>query len=139
MPALSAIAHSLSRMFTSAWLIAGPTAVGKSELAVALAARIGGEIVGADAFQIYRGLDLLTAKPSPVLRARVPHHLIGEIALSRSFNVSEYLELAQTRLAEIRARGRTPILVGGTGLYFRALTHGLAELPPADFALRSRL
>lgn len=121
------------------FIIAGPTAVGKSELAVAVAARCGGEIVSADAFQIYAGLDLLTAKPSPALRARVPHHLIGEIPLTRSFDVAQYLALASGRMGEIRERGRIPIVVGGTGMYVRALTHGLADLPSADAALREQL
>jgi tRNA dimethylallyltransferase len=95
--------------------------------------------VGADAFQVYAGLPLLTAKPPPELRARVPHHLIGEIPLSESFNVGRYLSLASERLAEIRGRGRVPVIVGGTGLYVRALTRGLAELPTADEALRAEL
>ncbi len=121
------------------FIIAGPTAVGKSEVAVAVAERCGGEIVSADAFQVYEGLDVLTAKPSPALRSRVPHHLIGEVPLTQSFDVAQYLRLAQERIAAIRARSRIPIVVGGTGLYLRALTHGLAELPPADPALRARL
>jgi tRNA dimethylallyltransferase len=123
------------------FIIAGPTAVGKSELAVAVAERCGGEIVSADAFQIYAGLDLLTAKPSPALRARVPHHLIGEVPLTRSFDVAQYLALALAsgRIGEIRERGRIPIVVGGTGMYVRALTHGLADLPSADAALRGQL
>jgi len=124
---------------TPLFIIAGPTAVGKSELAVAVAERCGGEIVSADAFQIYRGLDILTAKPPPSLRARVPHHLIGEIPLTQSFDVAQFLHLARARIDEIRTRGRLPIVVGGTGLYLRALTHGLAELPPADAALRAQL
>lgn len=121
------------------FIIAGPTAVGKSELAVEVAERCGGEIVSADAFQVYEGLDVLTAKPSPALRQRVPHHLIGEIPLTQSFDVGQYLRLAQERIGAIRDRGRIPIVVGGTGLYLRALTHGLADLPPADAALRARL
>lgn len=118
-------------------MIAGPTAVGKSALAVAVAERCGGEIIGADAFQIYRGLDILTAKPLPELRARVPHHLIGEIPLTESFDVAQYLAGARQRIAEIHARGRPAIVVGGTGLYLRALTHGLADLPSANPALRA--
>lgn len=121
------------------FIIAGPTAVGKSDLAAAVAAQCAGEIIGADAFQIYRGLDLLTAKPSPALRARVPHHLIGEIPLTQSFDVAQYLALAQERIAEVRARGRVPIVVGGTGMYLRALLRGLADLPPADAELRAQL
>jgi len=121
------------------YIIAGPTAVGKSEIAVAFAERCGGEIVGADAFQIYRGLDLLSAKPSADLRARIPHHLIGEIPLSQAFDVAQYLALATPRIAEIRARGRLPVIAGGAGLYLRALTCGLADLPPADDELRANL
>lgn len=123
----------------SFFIIAGPTAVGKSDIAVAVAEQCGGEIIGADAFQIYRGLDILTAKPSPNLRARVPHHLIGEIPLTQSFDVAQYLALANERIADVRARGRTPIVVGGTGMYLRALLRGLADLPPADAALRAQL
>lgn len=121
------------------FILAGPTAVGKSALAVAVAERCGGEIVGADAFQVYRGLDTLTAKPPPELRARVPHHLIGEIPLTLPYDVAQYLAAARQRIAEIRTRGRVPIVVGGTGLYLRALTHGLADLPGADSALRAEL
>jgi len=120
-------------------IIAGPTAVGKSEIAVALAERCGGEIIGADAFQIYQGLDRLTAKPSAELRARVPHHFVGEIPLTQGFDVAQYLALARQRIAEVRARGHLPIIVGGTGLYIRALTRGLADLPPADADLRAKL
>jgi tRNA dimethylallyltransferase len=123
----------------SFFIIAGPTAVGKSALAVAIAERCGGEIVSADAFQVYQGLDLLTAKPSAELRARVPHHLIGEIPLAQSFDVAQFLRLAEARIHEIRQRHRVPIIVGGTGLYLRALTHGLADLPGSDATLRARL
>ena len=121
------------------YIIAGPTAVGKSEIAVAFAERCGGEIVGADAFQIYQGLDRLTAKPSLELRARAPHHLIDEIPLTRAFDVAQYLALATQRIAEIRARGKLPIIAGGAGLYLRALTCGLADLPPADAEFRAKL
>ena len=119
--------------------LAGPTAVGKSELVAALAERLNGEIVGADAFQVYRGLDLLTAKPDAATLARAPHHLIGEIPLTESFDVARYRALASERMSEIAQRGRTPIVVGGTGLYLRALTHGLADLPPPDEKLRTEL
>lgn len=129
----------LSPISTPFFIIAGPTAVGKSALAVAVAERCGGEIVGADAFQIYRGLDILTAKPAAALQARVPHHLVGEISLSQAFDVAKYLALARQRIAEIHGRGRVPIVVGGTGLYVRALTRGLADLPGADAALRAEL
>ena len=131
--------NSLSPATTPFFIIAGPTSVGKSAIASAVAGHCGGEIVGADAFQVYRGLDLLTAQPSPAQRARVPHHLIGEIPLTQSFDVAQYLRAATPRLAEINARGRVPIVVGGTGLYLRALTRGLADLPAADADLRARL
>ncbi len=121
------------------FFLLGPTAVGKSALAVELAERIGGEIVGADAFQIYTGLDLLSAKPSAELRARVPHHLIGEVAPDIRFDVAQWLARARECIAEITTRQRVPVVCGGTGLYIRALTHGLAPLPGADAALRASL
>ena len=121
------------------FLILGPTASGKSDFAVAVAERCDGELVSADAFQIYAGLDLLTAKPTAELRDRVPHHLIGEVPLSESWDVARWLDAARLRLAEIQARGRVAIVVGGTGLYVRALTRGLADLPPASPALRAEL
>jgi tRNA dimethylallyltransferase len=121
------------------FFLLGPTASGKSELAVALAERIGGEIVGADAFQIYAELDLLSAKPSASLRARAPHHLIGEWPLAKSFDVAKYRTLALERIGKILERGRVPIVCGGTGLYVRSLTHGLADMPPADANLRAEL
>jgi tRNA dimethylallyltransferase len=119
--------------------LVGPTAVGKSDIAVELAERLGGEVVGADAFQVYRGLDLLTAKPSPATLRRVPHHLIAEVPLSQTFDVEQYRKLATERITAIAGRGRVPIVVGGSGLYVRALTQGLSELPSADRELRSQL
>lgn len=119
--------------------LVGPTAVGKSALAVAVAERLGAEIVGVDAFQVYDGLDLLTAKPSASERARVPHHLIGVVPPEESFNVSRYLELARPCLEDIARRGRPALVVGGTGLYVRALTDGLSPLPAARPELRREL
>lgn len=121
------------------FIIAGPTAVGKSRLAVEVAERYGGEVVNADAFQVYAGLEILTAKPEPELLARVPHHLVGTVPLTHSFDVAQFLEQARERIREIRGRGRTAIVCGGTGMYLRALLLGLAELPPADPGLRSEL
>ena len=123
----------------AAFYVAGPTGVGKSEYAVSLAEQVGGEIVGADAFQIYAGLPILTAQPSSEQRARVPHHLVGNIPLSESFDVAEYVRRASTRIGEIRSRGKVPIVVGGTGLYVRCLVQGMAEVPNADPALRTQL
>ncbi|MDB6153780.1 MAG: miaa: trna dimethylallyltransferase [Chthoniobacteraceae bacterium] len=123
----------------STFFILGPTASGKTALAIEAAALCDAEIVGADAFQIYRGLDILTAKPSVEERFRTPHHLVGEIALSQPFDVAQYAAAAGDRIREIHARGKHVLVVGGTGLYVRALTHGLADLPPADAALRNQL
>ena len=95
--------------------------------------------MGADAFQIYGGLNLLTAKPNAALVARVPHHLIGEVPLAETSDVARYLGIAEKRIAELQERGVQPIVVGGTGLYVRAITHGLARLPPADPQLRGEL
>ena len=119
--------------------IAGPTAVGKSEIALRLAERLGGEIISADSMQVYRGLDLGTAKPSPADRARVPHHLIDICDLAESFDAAQFVRLAQKAVEEIQARGRVPVFCGGTGLYFKAFLSGLGEAPAANPELRARL
>ena len=116
------------------WLIAGPTASGKSALALRLAETMGGEIVGADSMQLYAGLRVLSAGPSPDELARAPHHLFGTVDPADGWSVGRWLRAATPVIAEIQARGRDAIVVGGTGLYFRALTQGLAEVPaiPAE-------
>ncbi|HEX4349336.1 MAG TPA: tRNA (adenosine(37)-N6)-dimethylallyltransferase MiaA [Verrucomicrobiae bacterium] len=119
--------------------IAGPTAVGKSAVALALAEKIGGEIISVDSMQVYRGLDIGTAKPTATERARVPHHLIDVCDLREAFDAAQFVRLAQKAVAEIQARGRTPIFCGGTGLYFKAFLEGLGEAPPADEKLRAEL
>jgi len=119
--------------------IAGTTAVGKSEIALALAERIGGEIISVDSMQVYRGLDIGTAKPAPAERARVPHHLIDAAELTESFDAAKFVALAREAVAEIQSRSRVPILCGGTGLYFKAFLDGLGEAPPADAKLRTEL
>ena len=121
------------------FILLGPTAVGKSDLAVDLAERMGGEIVGADAFQVYQGLDILSAKPSLELRSRIPHHLIGEVPLTTAFDVAQFRALALERIQEISSRGGTPIVCGGAGMYVRALTHGLSDTPRANPSLRAEL
>lgn len=118
--------------------IVGPTASGKSALAIALAERIGGEVVNADAFQLYRGLEICTAKPDATDFARVPHHLYGVIDPAELCDAQRFCDLARTAIAEIIERGKTPILVGGSGLYIKSLTHGLAPLPTNIF-LRGKL
>ncbi len=115
----------------------GPTGVGKSALSVELAERLGGEIIGADAFQIYAGLPILTAQPGPELTGRVPHHLIGVLGTDEICNAARYVGMAQACIAQVQSRGNVPLLVGGTGLYLKALTHGIAELPPLDEELRA--
>jgi tRNA dimethylallyltransferase len=120
------------------WL-AGPTAVGKSEVALLLAEQLGGEIITVDSMQVYRGLDIGTAKPSTADRARVPHHLLDVVGLAEPFDAAKFIMLAQTAVQQIQERGRIPILCGGSGLYFKALLDGLGEAPPADPALRAEL
>jgi tRNA dimethylallyltransferase len=120
-------------------VLAGPTASGKSACAMALAERLGGEIVSVDSMQVYRGMDIGTAKPSLQDRARVPHHLIDIISLDQGFDAAQFVQVATQAVAEIQSRGRRPILCGGTGLYFKALLEGLGEAPAADPALRAEL
>ena len=122
-----------------AFFIVGPTATGKSELAADVASEMGAEIVSADAFQIYRGLDLLTAKPDPSTVAKAPHHLIGTTPLHEEMNAEKYRRAASRAIDEIHSRGKRAIVVGGSGLYVKALTHGLAPLPRSDPKLREKL
>jgi tRNA dimethylallyltransferase len=117
----------------------GPTASGKSALALALAETVGGEIVNADSLQVYRDLRILTARPTPEEAARVPHRLYGHVDAAERYSVGRWLADATEAIAAIRSRARTPILVGGTGLYFKALTEGLVQAPPASDAVRRRL
>ncbi len=114
----------------------GPTASGKSALALAIAGRLPCEIVSVDSGQVYRGMDIGTAKPDAATRAAVPHHLIDIRDPDHPYSAGEFREDALSTIAQIEARGRVPLLVGGTFLYFRALERGLATLPAADPALR---
>jgi tRNA dimethylallyltransferase len=120
-------------------VLAGPTASGKTELAVSLALRLGGEIVCADSRQVYRFLDAATAKPDAAARARVPHHLLDVADPSQPYDAARFARDAAAAVADIRRRGRTPIVCGGTGLYLRALIEGLTPLPPRNEAVRARL
>src|SRR5438309_12043184 len=119
--------------------VVGPTATGKSELGADVAREVKAEIVSADAFQIYRGLDLLTAKPDTSTLAKAPHHLIGTMPLHEEMNAEKYRRAAIRVVAEINSRGKVAVIVGGSGLYVKALTHGLAPLPEADPKLREKL
>lgn len=122
-------------------VIVGPTAGGKSALALSLARAWpgGGEIVSADAFQVYRGMDIGTAKPTPPDRAHVPHHLIDLVDPGRPFTVADWLPRAEEAIRQIRQRGRLPIVVGGTHLYVKILLEGMFQGPGADPALRAQL
>jgi tRNA dimethylallyltransferase len=124
---------------TRAFLIVGPTATGKSEIAADVAREVGAEIVSADAFQIYGGLDLLTAKPDASTLAKAPHHLIGTVPFSEEMNAEKFRRLASRAIDEINSRGKLAIAVGGSGLYIKALTHGLAPLPESSPRLREKL
>src|SRR5678815_296054 len=114
----------------SAVLIAGPTASGKSALALHVAQSLGGVIVNADSMQVYRDLRVITARPTPDEEARVPHRLYGEVDATENYSVGRWLADVRPVLDEVRAAGRVPIFTGGTGLYFKALTQGLSAVPP---------
>jgi tRNA dimethylallyltransferase len=118
--------------------IVGPTAAGKSQVAVVVAERLGAEIVSVDSMQIYRSLDAGTAKPSAALRGRVPHHLVDVLDPAHELTVAEYQGLARAAVADIAARNKLPLLVGGAGLYFRAVVDDL-EFPPSAGPVRSRI
>jgi tRNA dimethylallyltransferase len=129
--------HQQGRSAKRAVLIAGPTASGKSSLALALAERRGGLIINADSMQVYRDLKIITARPRADEEARIPHRLYGHVDAAENYSVGRWLRAAETALAE--AAGRLPIFVGGTGLYFKALTKGLAAVPPIPGDIRAAL
>ena len=120
-------------------IITGQTASGKERLAVAVAQRVGGEIVSADSMKVYRGMDIGTAKPSAPERRAVPHHLLDVADPGETFSTALWVRLADEAIADIRGRGRMPIVSGGTPLYLKALLEGLFEGPAADVAVRERL
>ncbi len=123
----------------TAIFIAGPTASGKSALALRLAEKLGGAIVNADSMQVYSHLRVITARPSPQEEARVPHFLYGHVDEAENYSVGRWCRDAGDVLGEIARQGRVPILVGGTGLYFRALTSGLAAVPPIPADIRENV
>ena len=120
-------------------MLTGPTASGKSTLALELAVRLRGEIVNADSQQVVRGLDVGTAKPSASERAAIPHHLLDLVVPGETMDAARFVSLADEAIAGIAARGRFPLVVGGTGLYLRALLHGVVAAPGRDPELRARL
>jgi tRNA dimethylallyltransferase len=117
-------------------LIAGPTASGKSALALEFAQRAGGVVINADSVQVYRDLRVLSARPTPAEEATVPHRLYGHVDAAINFSAGAFVADAQTALAEARAQGRLAVFVGGTGLYFKALTSGLSAVPPIPPSIR---
>jgi len=119
--------------------LGGPTASGKSRVGFLLAEKLGGEIISVDSMQVYRGLDIGTAKPCPEERARVPHHLVDILDLNETFDAAQFAARAQVAAADILKRGRVPIFCGGTGLYFKALLEGLGEAPDSNPVLRAEL
>ncbi|GAB2789861.1 tRNA (adenosine(37)-N6)-dimethylallyltransferase MiaA [Streptomyces daliensis] len=134
----SAPAPASARSAPPVVAVVGPTAAGKSDLGVALARHLGGEVVNADSMQLYRGMDIGTAKLTPEERAGVPHHLLDVWEVTEAASVAEYQRLARARIDRLRAEGRTPVLVGGSGLYVRGAIDAM-EFPGTDPAVRSRL
>src|SRR2546426_9021291 len=120
-------------------VVLGPTATGKTEIAVRLAERFGGEVVGCDSMQVYRGFDAGTGKPTAAMRARVPHHLVDVADPSRDFNLGDYVRAAQETIDRILSSARRPVIAGGTGLYLQGLLRGMFEGPRRDEALPERL
>ena len=129
----------MSEVVTEPVVLTGPTASGKSAVAVCLAERIGGEIISVDSMQVYRGLDIGTAKPDPTERRRAPHHLIDIVDLDVAFDAAHFVRRATEAIRDIQGRGRVPILCGGTGMYFNAWLSGLGDAPPPDPELRARI
>jgi tRNA dimethylallyltransferase len=132
----SQVSGPRGRARPAAVLIAGPTASGKSALALDLARRFDGIVINADSMQVYRDLAIITARPTPEEAALAPHRLYGCVDAGEAFSVGRWLDLAAEAIAEARQEGRLPILVGGTGLYFKALTRGIAAIPPVPAAVR---
>ena len=126
-------------MSVDAVLIAGPTASGKSEAALALAERIGGALINTDSMQVYREARVLTARPDGAALARAPHFLFGHVSVNEPYSAARYQADAIAALNRVRASGKIPIFVGGTGLYFAALTDGLADVPPVPESVRERV
>ena len=120
-------------------LISGPTASGKSNFAISLAKKIKGEIINADSMQVYKELRILTARPKKKDYQKIRHHLYGFLNVTKKFSTGEWLKLCQKKIKEIQLRNKTPILVGGTGLYFKALTDGLVKIPKNPPKIRNNI
>lgn len=135
-PTTTAIPASLD---ADCWILSGPTAAGKTALALAVACRLDAEIVSVDSIAVYRGLDIGTAKPTSAEQAEVPHHCLDLVAPTATYSVAQWLAAAQEAVADIRRRGKRILFVGGTPLYLRGLRDGLAPMPPGDPVIRQRL
>ena len=120
-------------------LLAGPTASGKSKLAIKLAKHFNGEIINADSMQVYKELKVLTARPSKIDLKKIEHHLYGFRTVKKDFSSGEWLKLAKKNIKKIRDKNKIPILVGGTGLYFKALTDGLVKIPNIPILFRNNI
>ena len=120
-------------------LISGPTASGKSNFAISLAKKINGEIINADSMQVYKELRILTARPKQKDYQKIRHHLYGFLNVAKNFSTGEWLKLCQKKIKEIQSRNKIPILVGGTGLYFKALTDGLVKIPNIPLKVRNKI
>ncbi|MEZ6065757.1 MAG: tRNA (adenosine(37)-N6)-dimethylallyltransferase MiaA [Planctomycetaceae bacterium] len=127
------------KMMRQCWFLAGPTACGKTAVSLALAESLDAEIVALDSMTLYRGMDIGTAKPTPAEQARVPHHLLDLLEPEQEFSVAEYLEVAAAAVSDILDRGRTPLFVGGAGLYLRSMLRGVFDGPAADWEFRRAL
>ncbi len=121
------------------FLIFGPTASGKSSLAIKLAKKINGEIVNADSMQVYKELKILTARPTKKNQKNIKHHLYGFQSVKKNFSTGQWLILAKKKIKEIQKKNKTPILVGGTGLYFKAITEGLVKIPKIPLKFRNKV
>ena len=120
-------------------LISGPTASGKSNFAIKLAKKINGEIINADSMQVYKELKILSARPKPSDYKKIKHHLYGFQSVKRNFSTGDWLKLASKKIVEIKKRNKIPILVGGTGLYFKAILDGLVKIPNIPIRFRNKI
>jgi len=120
-------------------LISGPTASGKSSFAIKVAKKINGEIINADSIQVYKQFKILSARPDPKQYQKIRHHLYGFHDVTKNFSTGDWLKLVNKTIKEVQKRKKTPILVGGTGLYFKALTHGLVKIPNISLKLRNQI
>ena len=120
-------------------LISGPTASGKSSFAIKLAKKINGEIINADSMQVYKQLKILSARPNPKKYQKIKHHLYGFQDAKKSFSTGDWLKIVNNKINDLKKKNKTPILVGGTGLYFKALTDGLVKIPNIPVKFRKQI